>query len=77
MTLSAKDVIAILGPVDETRIADILATEATVDDLAEAWAWINSDEALINAGRSLPSGKVADLVDLLSTDMDEFENEES
>ncbi|CDN51551.1 hypothetical protein [Neorhizobium galegae] len=68
MDLSSENVIAVLGPVDETLVADILATGASVRDLAEAWAWVNADEALMNEGRKLPTGKVAELVDLLEID---------
>lgn len=74
MTVTAKDIISVLGPVDETLMADIAAMGATPGELAEAWAWVNSDEALIGEGRSLPSGKVAELVGLLSASADdEFE----
>ncbi|MCJ9670501.1 MULTISPECIES: hypothetical protein [unclassified Neorhizobium] len=71
MDLSSENVIAVLGPVDETLVADILATGASVRDLAEAWAWVNADEALMNEGRKLPTGKVAELVDLLEIDDEE------
>jgi hypothetical protein len=64
--LTAKDVVAVLGPIDEAKIAEIVATEATIEELAQAWAWVNSDEALINEGKPLPSGKVAELIDLIS-----------
>ncbi|MCJ9750754.1 hypothetical protein MOV61_08505 [Neorhizobium sp. BETTINA12A] len=71
MDLSSENVIAVLGPVDETLVADILATGASVRDLAEAWAWVNADEALMSEGRKLPTGKVAELVDLLEIDDEE------
>ncbi|CDN57824.1 Hypothetical protein RG1141_PA09920 (plasmid) [Neorhizobium galegae bv. officinalis bv. officinalis str. HAMBI 1141] len=71
MDLSSENIIAVLGPVDETLVADILATGASVRDLAEAWAWVNADEALMNEGRKLPTGKVAELVDLLEIDDEE------
>jgi len=48
MTITAKDVVSVLGPVDETLMADIAAISATPKELAEAWAWVNSDEALIS-----------------------------
>lgn len=47
MTLTSQDVTSVLGPVDETLIAEIVATGATPTELSEAWAWVNSDEALI------------------------------
>lgn len=65
MPMTAQDVIAVLGPTDENKIAEIIATGATPAELAEAWAWINNDEALINEGRPLPSGKIAQLCALL------------
>jgi hypothetical protein len=66
MPLTASDVEAVLGPADESLAAQIIATGATAADLAEAWAWINNDEALINEGRPLPTGKVAELCALLN-----------
>ncbi|MFS8110596.1 hypothetical protein QD460_02590 [Rhizobium jaguaris] len=74
MTITAKDIVSVLGPIDETLMANVFATGATLGELAEAWAWVNNDEALIGEGRTLPSGKVAELVELLSADEDdEFE----
>jgi hypothetical protein len=68
MRLSSEDVRAVVGPIDETLLADILATGASAQELAEAWAWVSADEALVNAGRALPSGRVAQLIDLLEPD---------
>jgi hypothetical protein len=71
MTTTSDDVIAILGPVDETLVAEVIATGATRAELAEALAWASNDEALIGEGRRLPGGRVAALVDLLSADEEE------
>jgi hypothetical protein len=65
--MQMEDITAILGPVDEAVIADISRTGASAEELAEAWAWIHADEALINQGRPLPSGRVAELVALLES----------
>ncbi|PKA42247.1 hypothetical protein [Rhizobium sullae] len=65
MTLSSGEIRAIVGPVDEVMLADILATGASAKELAEAWAWVNADEALTNEGRPLPTGRIARLIDLL------------
>ncbi|MGV1791076.1 hypothetical protein [Rhizobium sp. A37_96] len=73
MTLTSHDVTAVLGPVDEALLAEIVATGATPTELSEAWAWVNSDEALIGEGRHLPAGTVAALVDLLSADQEDWE----
>ena len=66
MALLHEDVVAILGPIDETVVADIVATGATLDELAQAWAWLNSDDALMDEGRRLPNARVRELVDLLT-----------
>jgi hypothetical protein len=65
MTLSSGEVRAIIGPVDEVLLSDILATGASAKELAEAWAWVNAEEALADEGRPLPTGRIARLVDLL------------
>lgn len=62
---------SVLGPVDETLIAEVMATGASFDELREAWAWLNGDEALMNEGRPLPGTRVAALIDLLEVDEDE------
>jgi hypothetical protein len=69
--MTADDVIAVLGPADETLVAEVIATGATKTELAEAFAWANNDEALMGEGRRLPTGRVAALVDLLSAEEEE------
>ena len=71
MSMTIEDVLSILGPADETFIAEIISTGATADELAQAWAWTNADDVLMDEGRGLPSGKVAELIDLLTPDQDE------
>ena len=73
MTMTSKDVIAVLGSADETLVAEVIATGATQAELAEAFAWASNDEALMGEGRPLPTGRVAALVDLLSSDEEEPE----
>ncbi len=63
--MKLEEITAILGPTDEPLVAAINQTGASAGELAEAWAWLNADEALVDEGRSLPSGKVADLVGIL------------
>jgi hypothetical protein len=75
-TLTQKDVITMVGEVDEVVIAKIIATGATTDELAEAHAWLANDEPLMNAGRPLPTGRVARLVDIVAAIKEEEEQEE-
>ena len=72
--ITRDDVIQAVGAVDDVTIAQMIATGATVDELAEAQAWIVNDEPMMNAGRPLATGRVRELVDILAeleTDDDE------
>lgn len=64
--ITRDDAIKAAGGADDVMIAQIIGTGATVDELAEAQAWIANDEPLMNAGKPLPSGRVGELVDILS-----------
>jgi hypothetical protein len=58
-------------------IAEIIGTGATVDELAEAQAWIANDEPLLNAGKPLATGRVRELVDILAEFDPDEENDET
>jgi len=47
-------------------VANIIATGATIDELAEALAWMANDEPMMNSGRPLATGRVRELVDILA-----------
>jgi hypothetical protein len=65
--LTREDMAAALGPVDEIVVAEIIGMGASAEELAEARAWIVNDEAFLNSGKSLASGRVRRLVDILAT----------
>jgi hypothetical protein len=75
-SLTRKDIAALFGDLDDVVVADIITTGATAEELAEAHAWIANDEPLLNAGRPLPGGRVARLVDILAAISEEEEAEE-
>ncbi|UCI21782.1 hypothetical protein FJ970_12855 [Mesorhizobium sp. B2-1-8] len=70
-TLTKDDVTSVLGPIEEATVAEIIATGASADELREAWAWLNGDEALMSEGRPLPGTRVAALIDLLEPEDEE------
>jgi hypothetical protein len=70
--LTRDDVIKAIGRADGVTIAEIIGTGATVDELAEAQAWIVNDEPLMNDGRPLATGRVRQLIDILA----EFDSNE-
>jgi hypothetical protein len=63
--LTSDSLKRILGTVDEKTAADILTTGATEDELLEAVAWVDADDAMMDKLRPLPSGKVGELVAIL------------
>ncbi|CUU21968.1 hypothetical protein ABIB94_005291 [Bradyrhizobium sp. JR7.2] len=64
--LSRDDVVKTVDRADEFTIAQIIGTGATVEELAEAQAWLANDEPMINDLRPLAHGRVRELVDILS-----------
>jgi hypothetical protein len=66
LRITRDDVIKAIGTTDDVTIAQIIATGATVDELAEAQAWLANDEPMMNSGRPLATGRVRELVDILA-----------
>lgn len=75
MQLTREDVAKAVGGADDVTIAQIIGTGATVDELAEAQAWLANDEPMLNAGKPLATGRVRELVDILS-ELDPSEDED-
>lgn len=71
MTLTRGEIERVLGPIDEHLAAEIAAIEATEADLTRALVWLEADEARLNEGDHLPTGKVAELIGILETADDE------
>jgi hypothetical protein len=64
--ITRDDVVKAISDADDVTIAQIVGTGASVDELAEAQAWMANDEPMLNAGRPLATGRVRELVDILS-----------
>jgi hypothetical protein len=66
MPLNRAEIVRALGEVDDVIVAQIVASDATVAELAEARAWVLNDEPLLNRGKPLPVGRVGELAKILS-----------
>jgi hypothetical protein len=64
--LTREDIARAIREADDVTIANIIATGATVDELAEALAWMANDEPMMNSGRPLATGRARELVDILA-----------
>jgi hypothetical protein len=71
MALTHEQVTSVLGPIDDVLAAEVLATGATLEELEAAFAWLNADEALVNDHQPMPTGRVAQLIEILSSPDDE------
>ncbi len=71
MALTRDEVESVLGPIDDVLAAEVIATGASLAELEQAWAWINADEAQLNEFQPLPTGRVAAVIEILSTPDDE------
>jgi hypothetical protein len=66
-TLTKDAVERVLGPVDDSLVAELALTGATEQELREAQTWMTNDEVLVNEFQPFPSGRVGDLVRILDT----------
>jgi hypothetical protein len=73
--LTRQEVVAAIGSTDEIVLIEIIDMGATAEELAEAVAWTTNDEAMMNSGKSLATGRVARLVELLAREKEEAEDE--
>ncbi len=69
--LTRDEIVAVLGPVDDILIADILRMDASAEELAMARGWAYCDEALANEGRPPPTGRVARIAEMLAPPQDD------
>jgi hypothetical protein len=75
--LTRDDVIKAVGEVDDVTVAEIIGTGATAEELAEAQAWIANADSLLDAGKPPPSGRIRELIEILSElETDEEDDEE-
>ncbi len=63
--LTRDDIVGVLKPAEDTVVAQILGLGASKEEFAEAYAWLQNDEAVINAGWPLPTGRVGRIIEIL------------
>ena len=61
---------AVLGNVDEKVLVDVIAAGATKAEVAEAFAWVENDEAMLNEGRPLPGGRATQVIAILQAQLE-------
>ncbi len=61
--LTREDVLAVLGPINDFLIVDIITSGATMRDLAEARTWLSGDPD--DESRPIPEGRLGAIITLL------------
>ena len=67
-TLTRDQVIDVAGPLDDIKVAEIIATGATLEELEEAVAWANGDNAPDEELGHPLAGRVARIYEILTVD---------
>lgn len=70
-TVTRADVLAIAGHLDDARIAEIVASKASVAELLEARQWLLSDDSVTQHAPRQPSARVGRLYEILAADQPE------
>lgn len=65
--LTRAEIERVLGPVDDAFAAELITTGASEQELLEAHMWVTSDDAMVTRSVPAPTGKVAALIEILST----------
>lgn len=66
--LTRQDIRDVVGSIDDSVAADIIASGATMEDLVEAYAWAADEtDALADAEKNL-SGQVARVYEILTAE---------
>jgi hypothetical protein len=68
-------ILEIVGRINDTRIAEIIATGATPAQVTEAFAWLSEDEYLGGELEKPLSGVVQQVYDILRADEPEWEED--
>ena len=65
---TGEEIRTILGPIDDTLLASLLAVGATSAEVLEAQTWLNSDDYLHRSLHHGQTGRVAALVEILEAE---------
>ncbi len=68
--LHRHDITGIVGTLDDDKVAAILGTGASVEDITEAFAWANAEDDVLGEVEKSLSGTVARVYDILTADDD-------
>lgn len=65
---TAGDIVRIVGPIDDGIIAQIIATGATAEDVAEAATWLSTRDYFQRVAHEAAPGRIAQVYHLLDAE---------
>ena len=72
---TARDVRGIIGGADEQLVLDVLATQASVAEITEAYHWLTADDHLGGDLGKQMTPRVAAVYEVLKADLDLLDEE--
>jgi hypothetical protein len=69
--LTRPETRALVGPADDATLTELIELGVTRAELLESLAWVENDEAMLNEGRPMPTGRVAQAIEILKARDDE------
>jgi hypothetical protein len=70
-TLTHEEISAMVGDLDDSAVAAILAVGPTAEDFLEALAWAEGEDDVMGEMERPLTGKAAQIYDILRADQDE------
>jgi len=71
---TAAEIIKIIGPLDDAVVMRIVATNATVEEVLEAFTWATADDQIGTELEQGPRGAVSQVYEILKQEEPEDEN---
>lgn len=68
---TGSEIREIVGPIEDSVLARIVAVGATREDILEAWTWLTSDDYLHQKLQHSQQGRVAQVVEILEAELPE------
>ncbi len=72
-TLTSEDIVRLCGPVPDWKVAKILASNATYDELETAIAWVQGEDDVMGKARVPLTGRAAEIYEIITADEDIWE----
>ncbi|HUZ75144.1 MAG TPA: hypothetical protein VMU87_19330 [Stellaceae bacterium] len=66
---TGHEIVEILGPLDDAVLAAILRTDATRNEVMEAYVWLSADDQLRRERHSTIRGKAAEVCRILEAEL--------